>query len=144
MAPGSPSAGCLSRLLRPAVLAVPPLGTIPMASLPLPCILCMLLPSLGPATPVFAGDGSAGGRTRGRVMGTRLRHALCCWRSSSQLQPTWASPGCRRCCLPREGCAGWRGPRQGWHLSPGLQRELLFFLLFSKATGRFTGCHGLA
>lgn len=49
-----------------------------------------------------------------------------------------------RCCLPREGCAGWRGPRQRWHLSPGLQRELLFFLLFSKATGRFTVCHGLA
>lgn len=35
------------------------------------------------------------------------------------------------------GRAGWRGPRQRWHRSPGLPRELLFFLLFSKATGRF-------
>lgn len=60
--------------------------------------------------------------------------------SRSPPGPPSASP---RCCLPGEGCASWRRPRQRWHLSPGLQRELLFFLLFSKATGKFAACRGL-
>lgn len=35
------------------------------------------------------------------------------------------------------GCSAWLASTQRWHLSPGLRRELLFFLLFSKATGKF-------
>lgn len=59
------------------------------------------------------------------------------WLSCLLPHPSGVAPGGTWGYGDTWGCSAWRTSVQCWHLSPGLQRELLFFLLFSKATGKF-------